>query len=155
MEAEKGKIYKGTISNITNFGAFVEIDSEDSARKISGMIHISEVSKNYVKDIHEHLKVGQEVTVLCLGLNDKNKYSFSIRQAEGQNRDKAAERWPDRTEAEKQDSEKKHGDRPRRPKQKEEDNSFEAMMSRFKRISEDKICDIKRGKERRNNSRRK
>ena len=155
MTPEKGKIYKGTISNITNFGAFVEIESEESdTKKISGMIHISEVSKTYVKDIKEHLKVGQEVNVLCLGLNDKNKYSFSIKQAEQAG--EAAETAPDfNKKSEKPQPEKRFSEKPKKQKPKEDENSFEAMMSRFKRISEDKICDIKRGTERRNNSRRK
>ncbi|MCQ2476899.1 MAG: S1 RNA-binding domain-containing protein, partial [Clostridia bacterium] len=56
MQIETGTVVSGKITGITEFGAFMEIEGGKS-----GMIHISEVSTGFVKDINEHLKVGQEV----------------------------------------------------------------------------------------------
>ena len=46
MAAEVGSVIEGKVSGITNFGVFVDI-----GEGITGMVHISEVARNYVKDI--------------------------------------------------------------------------------------------------------
>ena len=51
MQFEVGTIVEGKVKGITNFGAFVELDEGKT-----GMVHISEVSRDYVKDINEYLK---------------------------------------------------------------------------------------------------
>ena len=53
MALEVGQIVEGKVSGITGFGAFVDLP--DGA---TGLVHISEVARNYVKDINEHLSVG-------------------------------------------------------------------------------------------------
>ena len=148
MNLEKGKVYSGTVKNITNFGAFVDIYSEDNSRdKATGMVHISEVADDYVKDIHDFLKEGQKVNIVVLGKNENGKYSFSIKKALTDNREEKTER----NSEPKQNNfrEKKQTESKPEPK-----DDFEAMMSHFKRISEDKMCDINRIRDRRNNSRR-
>lgn len=148
MNLEKGKVYSGTVKNITNFGAFVDIYSEDNSRdKATGMVHISEVADDYVKDIHDFLKEGQKVNIVVLGKNENGKYSFSIKKALTDNREEKTERKSEP----KQNNfrEKKQTESKPEPK-----DDFEAMMSHFKRISEDKMCDINRIRDRRNNSRR-
>ena len=55
MQIEEGAILSGKVTGLTDFGAFVELEGGKT-----GMIHISEVASNYVKDIREHLSVGQE-----------------------------------------------------------------------------------------------
>ena len=57
MQIEEGAVVSGKVTGLTDFGAFVELEGGKT-----GMIHISEVAPNYVKDIREHLSVGQEVT---------------------------------------------------------------------------------------------
>ena len=52
MQVEIGKIYEGTVKNITKYGAFVEIPNPDGD-KIMGMVHISEVSRSYVNEIRD------------------------------------------------------------------------------------------------------
>ena len=76
MPVETGKIVNGKIKSIAPFGAFVEM--EDGA---IGLVHISEVDSNYVKDINEHLKVGQEVKVKILSVDEKGKINLSIKKA--------------------------------------------------------------------------
>ena len=52
MAIEAGAILKGKIINITNFGAFVEVDGK------TGLVHISEIADTYVKDIRDFLQEG-------------------------------------------------------------------------------------------------
>ena len=76
MAVEIGAILEGKVTGITKFGAFVELEGGKT-----GMIHISEVAPNYVKDIREHLSVGQEVKVKVIGINEAGKVSLSIKKA--------------------------------------------------------------------------
>ena len=57
MTLMAGNILEGRIINITNFGAFVEVEGK------TGLVHISEVADTYVKDIREHLKEDDKVKV--------------------------------------------------------------------------------------------
>ena len=53
MAIEVGNIYDGTVTGLSKFGAFVKLPGGKS-----GMVHISEVSTGYVKDISDHLSEG-------------------------------------------------------------------------------------------------
>ncbi len=75
---EAGDELSGTITGIQPYGAFVALDE-----KTQGLVHISEITYGFVKDIHEHLSVGQEVTVKVLEIDDvDHKISLSIRALE-------------------------------------------------------------------------
>ncbi|HEY5576048.1 MAG TPA: S1 RNA-binding domain-containing protein, partial [Clostridiaceae bacterium] len=75
MTLEAGSIIEGTVVNITNFGAFVEIDGK------TGLVHISEVSDTYVKNIRDHLKEKDKVRVKVISIDENGKISLSIKQA--------------------------------------------------------------------------
>lgn len=77
MEFIVGKIYEGTITRIMPFGAFVRINDTE----IDGLIHISEVSLEYIEDINTVLAVGQKVQVMATKTNDDGKINFSIKKA--------------------------------------------------------------------------
>ncbi|MFD1670581.1 S1 domain-containing RNA-binding protein [Agrilactobacillus yilanensis] len=76
MSIEIGEKVKGKVTGITNFGAFVDLGDHQT-----GLVHISEISENYVKDIHDVLTVGDEVTVKVLSMKE-GKIGLSIRKAE-------------------------------------------------------------------------
>ena len=57
MTLMAGNILEGTVVNITNFGAFVEIEGK------TGLVHISEVADSFVKDIRQHLNEQDKVKV--------------------------------------------------------------------------------------------
>lgn len=76
MSIEVGEKVNGKVSGITNFGAFVDLGD-----KKTGLVHISEVSNNFVKDIHDVLTVGDKVTVKVLSVGEDGKISLSIRKA--------------------------------------------------------------------------
>ncbi|PWA12135.1 RNA-binding protein S1 [Pueribacillus theae] len=76
MSIEVGSKLQGKVTGITNFGAFVELPNGKT-----GLVHISEVAHNYVKDIHEHLKVGEQVEVKVVQVESDGKIGLSIKKA--------------------------------------------------------------------------
>lgn len=72
---EIGSVLEGTITGITNFGAFVQL----SGGKV-GLVHISEVANEYVKDIKDFIKEQDQVKVKVLSIDPNGKISLSIRQ---------------------------------------------------------------------------
>ncbi|NLN42378.1 MAG: S1 RNA-binding domain-containing protein [Clostridiales bacterium] len=79
MPVKVGRILEGTVSGITNFGAFIDLPNGER-----GMVHISEVADAYVKDINDYLKENDKVKVKVLAIDDKGRISLSIRKAETQ-----------------------------------------------------------------------
>src|SRR5579884_3943681 len=72
-----GDVVKGTISNIVDFGAFVDLDGMD------GLIHISELSWSHVNHPSEVLEIGQEVKVKVLDIDrDRQRISLGLKQTQ-------------------------------------------------------------------------
>jgi polyribonucleotide nucleotidyltransferase len=69
---EEGKVYKGRITRITNFGAFVEILPNKE-----GLLHISEIMPHRINRVEDYLKVGEEVEVKLLKVTPDGKYELS------------------------------------------------------------------------------
>src|SRR6478672_2443657 len=76
MSIEVGSKLQGKVTGITNFGAFVELPEGST-----GLVHISEVADNYVKDINDHLKVGDMVEVKVINVEKDGKIGLSIKKA--------------------------------------------------------------------------
>lgn len=66
-EIEEGKVIKGTVKQLTDYGAFVDIGGVD------GLLHISEISWKPIKHPSEVLRVGQEIEVTVLKVDKENK----------------------------------------------------------------------------------
>ncbi|SDO59871.1 S1 RNA-binding domain-containing protein [Alkalicoccus daliensis] len=77
MKVEAGGIYTGKVSSITKFGAF--LDLPDGKR---GLVHISELSDEYVKNVREIVAPGQEVKVQVLRIEEDGKIALSMRSLE-------------------------------------------------------------------------
>ena len=74
-EAEVGKLYKGKVARIVDFGAFVTIlPGKD------GLVHISQISSDRVEDISEYLEEGQDVVVKVLDLDARGRIKLSIKE---------------------------------------------------------------------------
>jgi general stress protein 13 len=90
---EIGSILKGKVTSLKPYGAFVALDETHT-----GLVHISQVSHTFVKDIAQVLTVGQEVDVKVLSIDDATgKISLSIKEtlpapAENPERSKPRER---------------------------------------------------------------
>ena len=76
MPVTVGKVVEGTVTGITNFGAFVQLPEGKS-----GLVHISEISDDYVEKVADYLKRDQKVKVKILSISEDGKISLSIRQA--------------------------------------------------------------------------
>ncbi|MBR0480731.1 polyribonucleotide nucleotidyltransferase [Candidatus Saccharibacteria bacterium] len=73
-EPEVGKIYTGKVVTIKDFGAFVEF-----MPGIDGMLHISQICDKRLKTVEEALSLGQTVKVKLVAIDDKGKYSLSMK----------------------------------------------------------------------------
>lgn len=81
-EAEIGKIYRGKVVTLKEFGAFVEfLPGKD------GLVHISELANFRVKKTEDIVKMGEEIWVKCLGVDEKGRVRLS-RKAAMEDRDK-------------------------------------------------------------------
>lgn len=158
MAMEEGAILEGTVVNITNFGAFIDIDGT------TGLVHISEIADTYVKDIKDFLEEGQKIKVKVLKVEPSGKISLSVKDAnpgmkpkEGSQQAYSQERVPKKPYArpaqrEDRPAQEHRPSRPpeddwshRRPRPMEKGTqSFEDMMSRFQKDSEEKLSEFKR-----------
>jgi polyribonucleotide nucleotidyltransferase len=77
-EAEEGKLYMGTVKKVMDFGAFVEIFPGTD-----GLVHISELDTERVKNVSDILKEGDKVLVKCIGIDKQGKIKLSRKEALG------------------------------------------------------------------------
>lgn len=76
MAVEVGTIVNGKVVKVLPFGAFIQFGD-----KMTGLVHISEVAKDYVEDINNHIKVGDTVCAMIVKIDDDGKISLSIKKA--------------------------------------------------------------------------
>ncbi|MDX8360908.1 S1 domain-containing post-transcriptional regulator GSP13 [Cytobacillus sp. IB215316] len=70
-----GSVVVGKVTGVQPYGAFVALDENTQ-----GLVHISEITHGYVKDINDHVKVGDEVNVKVLSIDEEaGKIGLSIR----------------------------------------------------------------------------
>lgn len=72
-QVEVGEVYTGKVVKILDFGAFVQLTPNQD-----GMVHISQIKKERVENIREHLKEGDEVTVKVRGIDDKGRVNLTM-----------------------------------------------------------------------------
>ncbi|GAC1324911.1 MAG: hypothetical protein NVSMB22_14210 [Chloroflexota bacterium] len=76
-QLEAGQVRRGVVSNLTSFGAFIDLGGAD------GLVHVSELSYNRVNHPSEILRVGQEVDVFVLSVDrDTKKIALSLKRAQ-------------------------------------------------------------------------
>lgn len=86
---EKGQIVHGKVKNITDFGAFVDLDGMD------GLLHITDMSWGRIKHPSELLKVGQELDVMILDVDlERERVSLGLKQAQSNPWDNIEARYP-------------------------------------------------------------
>jgi len=84
-EAEIGKVYKGIVSKIVDFGAFITIlPGKD------GLVHISQIAQERVENVHDFLKEKQEVVVKVLKIDDRGKISLTMKDVTDEDKDSVA-----------------------------------------------------------------
>ncbi len=152
MAAEEGQILTGKVTGVTKFGAFVDLPDGEV-----GMVHISEVSDTFVKEIGDFVKVGQEVKVKVISIGEDKKISLSMKKADPDYKKKAPK--PEMKPRRNDDFKRNEAAKSVPPQDyvwapKKDDLSFEEMMNKFKQSSEEKMSDLKRSMDTRRQNRR-
>lgn len=153
MQLAIGDILEGKVTGITKFGAFVDLGEGKT-----GMVHISEVSTDYVEDISQYLKKDQVVKVKVINITDEGKISLSIKKAMPKPQSSEQERSA-RPAGQKGrprnfgNKRYENNKRPFNPQQissyewnphRNENASFEDMLNKFKQTSDDKMSDLRK-----------
>lgn len=123
MPVSVGDIVEGKITDIMQYGVFVKLNEGKS-----GLVHISEVSNEYVEDINQVVKKGDTVKVKILSIDDNGKIALSIKKAmpredkrvRNTNREKKVEEGP---------------------------QTLDDMLSKFLKDSDERQLDLKRSME--------
>jgi S1 RNA binding domain protein len=114
-ELEVGAVIDGTVSRITPYGAFLTLEGG----KV-GLVHISEIDRNYVKDVHDHLRESDVVQAKVIAIKEDGKIDLSIKALQD----------------------------PAPPRARRgSDPDFEARLKKFMRQSEERQVDYKRSVE--------
>lgn len=140
MSIEVGSKVQGKVTGITNFGAFVELPGGTT-----GLVHISEVADSYVKDVNDHLKVGDQVEVKVISEKD-GKTALSIKKAidkpEGQ-----TSSYSQRPQRQGRDNRQSKDFRSKGGGNFKPKENFEDKMAKFLKSSEENLSSLKRSTE--------
>lgn len=128
MQIEVGSIVEGKVTGITKYGAFVALPEGKT-----GMIHISEVSAEFVREIRDFLTENQQIRVKIINIDESGKIALSLKRARA---DEDAKKAAPPAPASWSTAQKKRPATTGDP--------FEDMMSRFKVESDEKISDLRK-----------
>jgi uncharacterized protein len=77
-DLREGQLLPGIVNNITNFGAFVDVGIKES-----GLVHVSNLSDSFVKDVNEHVHLHQQVVVKVLDVDvERKRIQLKLHQLE-------------------------------------------------------------------------
>ncbi len=127
MPVSVGQIIEGTVTGITNFGAFVQLPEGKN-----GLVHISEISHDYVEKVSDYLKRNEKIKVKVLSITQDGKISLSIRQAKPKTKKPIEIDW-------------------NKPEDSQKNMSFEDKLNSFLKDSNDKIDQLKSREPKRSN----
>lgn len=164
------EVLGGTVSAIMSFGAFVSL--EDGS---TGLVHISEISKNFVKDVNDYLTVGQAVRVVAMATDHDGKKRLSMKKADEiltENGDPNVNKLKAAPTSDSGAQEKKTQDKIKKNKVRKAEETksskqdlfsqpppefddlksassddFEDRLSRYMKLSEERLIDVKRQSE--------
>lgn len=155
MSIEVGAKLPGKVSGITNFGAFIDLGGGKT-----GLVHISEVSNGFVKDINEILTVGDEVTVKVTSVGDDGKVGLSIRKAQDNpeapknnfqrrtnNHQENRSQQDNRDRGGYNSGPKKQFNKPMKNNNAHDGQDFDSLMSSFLKDSDDRLSSLRRNTE--------
>lgn len=111
-EIQVGDVVRATVQRITPYGAFVQLEDGNV-----GLIHISEIDRNYVRDVREHLRENDQVEAKITAIKPDGKIDLSIKALQ---------------------------DPPPRRLKRGQDPDLEQKLKRFLRQSEERQVDVRR-----------
>lgn len=139
MQIEVGMVLSGRVTGVTSFGAFVELPDGKS-----GLIHISEIAEEFVQNVGDHLKMGQNIKVKVIGI-ENNKVSLSVKQLNAEDIEKAKQV---RAQKKKRTVQPRNNQPPEEfefvVKKEHSEMSFDDMLQKFKHDSDEKFQALKR-----------
>lgn len=121
MVLKVGDIIEGKVNGVSNFGCFVDLEGDES-----GLVHISELSNEFVENVSDFVKIGDLVKAKVIS-NEDGKIALSMKALEEPPAPKFIEKGP-------------------------EDSAFEKLMSKFVKESNEKIQSINQRTSRRRGS---
>ena len=133
---EVGSVVEGVVSRITNFGAFIDIEGGKN-----GLVHISEISDVYVRDVHDFLSEGDKVQAKVISIDERGKIALSLKQMKKQSQESEREN-SSRNKTARNEQRADRGEN-RRPI-KQLPASFEDKLSKFMKESDEKLADWKK-----------
>ncbi len=140
-----GSIVEGKVIKITPFGAIVSINGGGQ-----GLVHISQIANSFVKDINDHLKVGDEVKVKVLSIEEEtHRVALSIRAALP--KPEKAERPQRQQNFKARDSRPNHDSFENHSADRAPSNDFEDIMKEFLKQSNDKMAALNKRANKRGN----
>jgi predicted RNA-binding protein with RPS1 domain len=116
VPVEIGQVVEGTVSRIAPYGAFLSLATGET-----GLVHISEIDRNYVRNVEDHLHLNDRVQAKVVAIKEDGKIDLSIKALQ----DPA----------------------PRIDRRAGRDPEFEQKLKRFMRQSEERLVDFKRSVE--------
>jgi len=78
-DPEVGEIYTGKVKRVTDFGAFVEITPGKE-----GLVHVSQLSDSFIKNVSDVVKVGDQITVKLIGIDELGRLNLSKKEVESE-----------------------------------------------------------------------
>jgi S1 RNA binding domain protein len=107
-----GSVIEGTVQRITPYGAFIQLEGGRV-----GLVHISEIDRNYVRDVREHLRENDTVSAKVVAIKEDGKIDLSIKALQ---------------------------DPPPKRLRRGDDPDLEQKLKRFLRQSEERQVDVRR-----------
>ncbi|HEY8364849.1 MAG TPA: CvfD/Ygs/GSP13 family RNA-binding post-transcriptional regulator [Haloplasmataceae bacterium] len=77
MALKEGSVVRGKVTGIQPYGVFVKLNNDTN-----GLIHISELTDEFVKDVNDYVKIGEVVRVKVLEIDENNNAKLSLKQAQ-------------------------------------------------------------------------
>ena len=148
MAVEAGQVVRGTVVRLMNYGVLVRI--EDGS---TGLVHISEIDNNFVRDVADYFQVNDPVVVKVLAFGDRGKIELSVKQAVGQAPiviEGVVDHDEDDRSSSNGSSQMSSEPRPASSpgeaaaSRREARESFESKMTDYMRSSGERLADIKR-----------
>ncbi|WP_309572258.1 S1 RNA-binding domain-containing protein [Deinococcus sp.] len=75
VQLDSGAVAEGRITRVTDFGAFIQFENGET-----GLVHISQIAHSFVRNIHDHVREGENIEVKVLGRDERGRLDLSIKE---------------------------------------------------------------------------
>ncbi len=75
MQLDSGAVAEGRVTRVTDFGAFIQFENGET-----GLVHISQIAHSFVRNIHDHVREGENIEVKVLGRDERGRLDLSIKE---------------------------------------------------------------------------